>query len=658
MEEGTVRLRLAGKARLTRGGEFDILAITAGEGNGWQFDEDTLRESLPLWDGAECFIDHDWGRAGRSLRDLAGVLFGARWDESQGGVRARLRAFGPSGALLAEVGRQMLADVESGSRRPRVGFSADITFNAQGKRVEKILRVESVDLVFNPARGGAFLRALNSLEASGVKMAVENDPTKARDENTGGETSPTAVQLQRELKQARAAADGTPERLKAQAELEQARKVRAQMGAYLLDSALAAAKLPGPVSEQVRKQFEGRLFEPQELEQAVDSARKMVSDLLGGGVVQGPGRVHGMYSGSDQISAAIHDMLGTPRPDELRGLKAARLSGIRELYTLMTGDYDFVGGYHPDRAQFATSADLPGVLKNAMNKVIVQEWQDLGRSGYRWWEPVVAVEHFNHLQSITGVLVGEVTVLPSVAEGAAYTELAVSDSPEVGTWGKYGGYIGLTLEMFERDETHRLRQYPRKLASAALRRISALVGSIFTANAGTGPTMTDTRKVFDAVNHGNLGTGALTVDSWEAASQAIYEQKMLVAAGGTAPRLALDGRYLIVPRALRLTAMRILYPSWERESNIVSENMQRGEMGDVITCPEFTDGNDWAAAADPRLAPGIILGERFGLMPEIFVADNELNGALFSNDEIRMKVRHWVSVFVADYRPLYKSNVV
>lgn len=77
----------------------------------------------------------------------------------------------------------------------------------------------------------------------------------------------------------------------------------------------------------------------------------------------------------------------------------------------------------------------------------------------------------------------------------------------------------------------------------------------------------------------------------------------------------------------------------------------------MITVPDFTDATDWAAVADPRLAPGIILGERFGLMPEIFIADNERGGALFTNDELRMKVRHWVSVFVADHRPLFKANV-
>jgi hypothetical protein len=383
----------------------------------------------------------------------------------------------------------------------------------------------------------------------------------------------------------------------------------------------------------------------------------MVSELTGASAVQGAGHVSVTATPEDQVTAALHDLLGAARPAGLESLKTARLSGIRELYTLMTGDTGFSGGYHRERAQFAATSNLPGLLKNAMNKLIIDQWQELGRSGYRWWEPVVQVEHFNSLQEITGVLVGEVTVLPSVSEGAAYTELALKDSAETAAWGKYGGYVGLTLEMFERDETHKLRQYPRKLASAALRRISSLVGGIFTANSGTGPAMADSYNVFEAAHHANLGTTALASASWDAASKAIYNQPMAIASGGSAPKQALDARYLLVPRELRLTGMNILYPSFAHESNIFSENMQKGQMGDVITCPEFGDANDWAAIADPRLAPGIILAERFGVLPEIIIADGETNGALFTNDEIRMKVRHWVSVFVADYRPLYKANV-
>ena len=64
------------------------------------------------------------------------------------------------------------------------------------------------------------------------------------------------------------------------------------------------------------------------------------------------------------------------------------------------------------------------------------------------------------------------------------------------------------------------------------------------------------------------------------------------------------------------------------------------------------------AVADPLLAPAIYIGERFGIMPEIYIADNQLSGALFTNDEVRIKARHFLSVFVADYRPLYKANAV
>ena len=434
-------------------------------------------------------------------------------------------------------------------------------------------------------------------------------------------------------------------------------EARKEMCACLLDATLAAARLPQPLESSLRSRFSGTVFQPPALQSAIRDARQLVSDLTGGAVIQGAGRISEMASSEDQIHAALCDLLGTGRPQGLEKLQTAHLSGIRELYTLMTGDTGFSGGYHAERAQFSTTASLPALLKNAMNKLILNQWEELGRSGYRWWEAVVQVEHFNSLQEITGVLVGEVTVLPSVAEGGAYTELAVKDSEESGTWGKYGGYVGLTLEMFERDETHKLRQYPRKLASAALRRISALVGNIFTANSGIGPVMADSYNVFESAHHGNLGTSALASASWEAAGKAIYNQPMAVASGGSAPKQALDAKYLIVPRDLRLTAMNLLYPSFAHESNIFSENMQKGQMGDVITCPEFTDTDNWAAAADPRLAPGILLGERFGVMPEIIIADGETNGALFTNDEMRMKVRHWVSVFVADHRPLYKANV-
>ncbi len=621
--------------------EIEIAAITAGSGNGWQFSAEVLRASLGLWDSVECFVDHAWPP--RSVRDLAGVCSQPTWDDALQGIRMKVTPCGPSASVL-----EAMAEAKNVSAvPPRVGFSADLVFSAVGDQVTHIEKVYSVDLVAYPARGGGFLEtSITQPNSINQEVCMESNEVQQV-----GLVSSTLVE---ERKTPQTVASVSPAPVDPNTASVEDREA---MCSCLLEATLAAAHLPQPMENSLRSRFGSGVFQPPALQAAIREARQLVSDLTGGAIIQSAGRISEMTTSEDQINAAMCDLLGAPRPSGLEKVQPARLSGIRELYTLMTGDTAFTGGYHPEHVQFSISANLPSLLKNAMNKLILNQWEELGRSGYRWWEPIVQVEHFNSLQEITGVLVGEVTVLPSVEEGAAYTELAVVDSGETGAWGKYGGYVGLTLEMFERDETHKLRQYPRKLASAALRRISSLVGAIFTANSGTGPEMSDTYDVFETAHHQNLGTAALSSAAWEAAGKAIYNQPLAVASGGTAAKQALDAKYLIVPRDLRLSAMNLLYPSFAHESNIFSENMQKGQMGDVITCPEFSDANDWAAAADPRLAPGIILGERFGVLPEIIIADGETNGALFTHDELRMKVRHWVSVFVADYRPLYKANV-
>jgi hypothetical protein len=114
------RARLAATACVNASGEFEVLAINAGEGNGWQFSPEALRSSLPLWEGVETFVDHTpEPRQGHSLRDLAGICREPRYDEERKGVVVRLRPSGPSAALLQELGRQWLEEPEP---RPRVGF--------------------------------------------------------------------------------------------------------------------------------------------------------------------------------------------------------------------------------------------------------------------------------------------------------------------------------------------------------------------------------------------------------------------------------------------------------------------------------------------------------------------------------------------------------
>jgi hypothetical protein len=77
----------------------------------------------------------------------------------------------------------------------------------------------------------------------------------------------------------------------------------------------------------------------------------------------------------------------------------------------------------------------------------------------------------------------------------------------------------------------------------------------------------------------------------------------------------------------------------------------------VIVVDLWTDANDWALVADPRLYPSIGLGFRYGRTPEIFSVASPTAGLMFTNDTMPIKARFFYAVGPIDYRGLYKENV-
>ncbi len=281
-----------------------------------------------------------------------------------------------------------------------------------------------------------------------------------------------------------------------------------------------------------------------------------------------------MASSEDQLRAAVDDLFGVERDDEYKDVKPARLSGIRELYTMLTGDFELHGSYHSDRVALATTADFTGLIKNALNKLVVTGWKQMGVAGYDWWRAIAQVEHFNSLQTITGTLVGTVGSLPTVAEQGEYQEIVIGDSPETADFTKYGGYVPLTLELLDKDDTRKLRAYGLELGKAGIRNISEQIAAIFTSNSAAGPTMADTGALFNATavttagGHANLLTTAIGTDftAWDAVAPAVYNQPLLLknATGyyGTGKKQAIEPKYCLVPRALKAAAEALFIPRW------------------------------------------------------------------------------------------------
>jgi hypothetical protein len=286
-----------------------------------------------------------------------------------------------------------------------------------------------------------------------------------------------------------------------------------------------------------------------------------------------------------------------------------------------------------------------------------------------WWRPVVVEEDFQSMQAIKWTILGGVGELPTVAEGAAYNELTWDDSAESGTFVKKGGYLGLTLEAIDKDETGRIRGAPRALAQAAWLTLSKSIAGIFTQSSGVGPTLSDTKALFHT-DHANLGTTALSISSWNAARLAMRKQTEL----NSGERLGAltTPKFLLVPPDLEMTGLQVLatesdysYTLSNGQAAPVNPNAQGNSFDErlnvarqrVIVVDLWTDSNDWAALADPRLYPTIGVGYRYGRVPEVFSVASPTAGLMFSNDTLPVKVRFIFAVAPIDYRGMYKANV-
>jgi hypothetical protein len=211
------------------------------------------------------------------------------------------------------------------------------------------------------------------------------------------------------------------------------------------------------------------------------------------------------------------------------------------------------GLFQGDRVYLSnvTSSTMAGLVANRLNKRVV----NLFASYPAWWSPIVTEEDFATLQQVRWVTLGGVGELPTVAEGAAYTELTWDDQTETADFVKKGGYLGITLEAIDKDDTTRLRAAPHALAQGAWLTVGKLVSNVFTSNSGVGPTLSDSKALFHA-DHSNLGTTALSWTEYGVVKIAMMKQTEV----NSAERLgALTApRHILVPIDLENTALAIM----------------------------------------------------------------------------------------------------
>lgn len=595
---------------------------------------DVLMAAVPLFDGAPVFVNHDYDHPGRprDMRDFAGTVVKASYD---GGVLAQLYpAAGVAGEVLAGLARSLRSLRQAGLPLPDVGLSIDGWWHVRDGVAQAISKIRSVDIVHGPAAGG---RLLASTMQGDRSMSEETTVAAA------GVTSQAAVQPG-----AMGGADGN-DWLKL-------------LSATAISGAIRNSGLPQPTQARL---LSGTYRTADEVTAAIDAARTELAALQENQVIQMGGvaprqQVVMGLNGYEELKAAAEALILGQRP----GKGVRPLSGVRELYLLLSGDYEMHGVFHGDRIQFASvnSSTMAEITANVLNKAVINSFGAFER----WWDGALTEMDFATLQDVEWISLGGIGELPTVAEGAAYPELGWDDQGETSAFVKKGGYVGISLEAMDKDQTSRLQAAPQALARAAWMTLGKAIAAIFTSNSNVGPTMGDSVALFGSHSSGtNLGSTALSWTSWDATRTAMEKFTEINSAerlgGLTSPKL------LWVPTDLETTALQILgslgVPGGaNNDVNVFANENERAaalQMARrrVIKVPFWTDTNNWAAQADPALYPSIGLGYRFGRTPEVFSVASPTAGLMFTNDTMPVKVRFFFACGPTDWRGLYKHNV-
>ena len=455
----------------------------------------------------------------------------------------------------------------------------------------------------------------------------------------------------------------------------------------LLRDVLDAAKL-GPMRATVETAFKGRVFGKEELMSVIKRAKEAQAATDTSGQVRGAGSVRtigtmGSMTPLDKAEIGLIQLMANRGGIRggMRALEANDTYYVRERLPesfrvwikqgrdnysprrLSNWLWEIVGDPYSMRVSEAN--DVGSITKNAVNLFLAADYS----VREEWWAPIVSELEVDTLDDATLVRAYGFENLDIVLEGGAYTPIELADDEETSSFVKHGNYVGVTLETMLKDKLNVLQSIPKRLADSWYNTQSAKVSAVFTTNTATGPVLSDTGALFNATaattatGHANLLTAALSFTSWGAARTAM--RKQTVQKLGAGRRAQITPKFLLVPDDLETAALQIRNSEYEPggPDNDVNPYYQQFE---VVTVPDWTDANDWAAVADPQLFPAIyMIYVRGHRVPTVYEAGDETSGAVFTNDEWRYKVRLMIYRFsstydcapVADFRPLHKNNV-
>jgi len=645
-----IHLRAAAGDRASEdyGYKWDVRIVEYGpdKQDAIYWDPQVLRAAKPLYEGSKVFAlteaqhqaqAHPFGK---SIRDLVGWINNVTDDDKGlGGDFNILKS--------AKWLRDMAVDAFERGKPDLIGLSNDIggkvaTKMVNGKRMRTPVEISNVtiDIVYEPAAGGKFLRMAAAVEAGRKEAEMLKKLLAAMRAlrpdlcATVNEETVTEDQVIEILKAAVTKIQDPKEKIEFQTLLDGAKMAACSI---TLKDELKDCGLPDLSQAKIRKQFEGKVFEADVLRAAIKEEKEYIDKLTGSGGITGAGQIQVTKDEWDKSKQMLDDIF------------EKKFHSIKAAYVRITGDEQLSGRIDqaPRLRASLTQATWAEVFGDSITRRMLKEYAEAGLEDWRKIADVVPV---SDVRTQRRVRIGGYGNLPTVAEGGAYTALT-SPTDEEATYAvpKRGGTEDLTLEMIINDDVGGVRKIPQRLGRGAARTLYEFVFDFIKDN----PTIYDAVALFHAT-HANLGTNALDATNLLASRNRMIKQTELT----SGKRLGILPKYGLVPPELAKTMWDLISTPDTGQYTPTAPDFVKKWKIEMIEVIYWTDANNWFLSASPADCPTIEIGFLNGNEnPELFVQDQPTVGSMFSNDKLTYKIRHRYGGAVVDYRGLDGSIV-
>ena len=287
-----------------------------------------------------------------------------------------------------------------------------------------------------------------------------------------------------------------------------------------------------------------------------------------------------------------------------------------------------------------SSSDFGNILLDVANKSVLMGWETAEETFERWTKKG-QLGNFNIAKRIG---LGDFNSLRQVREGAEYKYVTVGDHAQQIALATYGELFSITRQASINDDMSMLTDIPMKMGFAAKGTIGDLVYAVLTTN----PKMADGKALFHA-DHGNLGSGAPSVASLDAARMLMRKQK-----SGNRP-LNIRPEFVLCPVALETTFNQII-----KSSSVKGADINAGVANPI---QNFAEVIAEARLDDSSAAAWFLAAGQGRDTIEVAYLDGidtpyieQQQG--FTIDGVATKVRIDAGVAPLDHRGLYKSTGV